>query len=90
MHSAPVPVDAKIIAENDFVQVVRMSIAGHASTPIHDITPRVVIWLRDAHFVDRFADGAAKEERRKSGDAEWVPMRRHSLSHPTHCSTTAR
>jgi hypothetical protein len=78
MHAAPAQVDAKIIAENEFVQVVRMSISGHASTPLHDVTPRVVIWLRDAHFVDRFADGTAKEERRKSGDAEWVPMRRHS------------
>jgi hypothetical protein len=78
MHSAPAQIAAKIIAENELVQVVRTSIPGHASTPLHDVTPRVVIWLRDAHFVDRFADGGAMEERRKSGDAEWVPMRRHS------------
>lgn len=76
--SAVARVNATIITENEFVQVVRMSIAGHALTPTHDVTPRVVVWLSNAHFVDRFADGSAKDERRKTGDVEWVPMRRHS------------
>ena len=78
MHSLPAQVDAKIIIDNEFVEVVRMSIPAHALTPIHDVTPRVVVWLRDAHYVDRFSDGSAREELRKTGDVEWVPQRRHS------------
>ena len=76
--SAAGQISAKVITENEFVQVVRMSIPGRALTPVHDVTPRVVVWLSDAHFVDRFADGDAREERRKTGEVEWVPMRRHS------------
>jgi hypothetical protein len=76
--SATAQIEARIMTENEFVQVVRMSIPGRALTPIHDVTPRVVVWLSDAHFVDRLADGSAREERRKTGDVEWVPMRRHS------------
>ena len=45
---------------------------------MHDISPRVIVWLADAHFVDHFADGTTKEETRKAGDVEWVPARRHA------------
>jgi oxalate decarboxylase/phosphoglucose isomerase-like protein (cupin superfamily) len=45
---------------------------------MHDVTPRVIVWLKDAHFVDSFPDGTSREEVRKSGDAEWVPARRHA------------
>jgi hypothetical protein len=72
------PFDARVVTENEFVQVLRISIPAHARTPMHDVTPRVVVWLSDAHFVDRFADGKVQEERRKAGDAEWVSARRHS------------
>jgi hypothetical protein len=72
----PAPFD--VVAENEVVQVLRISIPPHARTPMHDVTPRVVIWLGDAHFVDRFADGTTREERRKAGDAEWVSARRHA------------
>ena len=72
------PVPVAVVAENEVVQVLRVSIPAHARTPMHDVTPRVVIWLSDAHFVDRFADGTTREERRKAGDAEWVSARRHA------------
>lgn len=72
------PAPVAVVAENEVVQVLRMSIPPHARTPMHDVTPRVVIWLSDAHFVDRFADGTTREERRKAGDAEWVSARRHA------------
>jgi hypothetical protein len=72
------PPDAKLMTENEFVQVLRISIPAHARTPMHDVTPRVVVWLSDAHFADRYADGRAVEETRKVGDAEWVSARRHS------------
>jgi hypothetical protein len=72
------PVDAKLVTENELVQVFRMSVPARAATPMHDVSPRVVVWLSDAHFVDRFADGTTKEETRKVGDVEWVPARRHA------------
>src|ERR1051325_361151 len=80
----PVPLDTRIVAENDSVVVLRMSIPPQAKTPMHDVTPRVVVWLSDAHFVDRYADGHAVEEKRKAGDAEWVGARRHSGENLSH------
>src|SRR5215470_11433865 len=77
-HAATAPVDAKLVIENELVQVFRMSVPAHSRTPMHDISPRTVVWLSDAHFIDHFADGTTKEETRKSGDVEWVPARRHA------------
>ena len=77
-HAATAPVDAKLVTENELVQVFRMWVPAHSKTPMHDISPRVIVWLSDAHFVDHFADGTAKEEIRKAGDVEWVPARRHA------------
>jgi hypothetical protein len=74
-HGMPV---GKLVSENEFVQVFRMSIPAHSRTPMHEVTPRVVVWLSDAHFVDRYADGKTQEETRKAGDAEWVSTRRHA------------
>jgi hypothetical protein len=45
---------------------------------MHDVTPRVVLWLADAHFVDRFPDGTTREEMRKAGEVEWVSAQRHA------------
>jgi hypothetical protein len=72
------PVAASVVAENEFAQVLRVLIPAHARTPMHEVTPRVVIWLTDAHFTDRYEDGKVIEEMRKAGDAEWVAARRHS------------
>src|SRR5262249_29180503 len=71
-------VDAKLVTENELVQVFRMSVSARTATPMHDVSPRVVVWLSDAHFVDHFVDGTTKEETRKAGDVEWVPARRHA------------
>jgi hypothetical protein len=73
-----VPVNARLLIENAFVQVLRISIPPHGKTPMHDVMPRVVVWLSEAHFIDRYADGTAREEKRKAGDAEWVEARRHA------------
>jgi hypothetical protein len=35
------PVDARFVIENDYVQVLRLSIPAHARTPMHDVTARV-------------------------------------------------
>jgi hypothetical protein len=78
-HSpAQAPMDATLITENEFVQVLRISIPPHGKTPMHEVTPRVVVWLTDAHFADHYADGTVREETRKAGDAEWVSARRHA------------
>ena len=77
-HPAGPPGDYKLILENESVQVLRIRIAPHEKTPMHDVTPRVVLWMADAHFVDSFADGTTREERRRVGDVEWVAARRHA------------
>lgn len=78
-HSRPqAAMDAKLVTDTEFVQILRISIQPHARTPMHEVTPRVVVWLSDAHFVDRYADGRTVEETRKAGDAEWVSAREHS------------
>jgi hypothetical protein len=71
-------VDTKLLVENEFVQVVRISIPPHGKTSMHDVSPRIVIWMADAHFADRYADGTVREEMRKAGSAEWVSARRHA------------
>jgi hypothetical protein len=71
-------VDARPLFENEAVQVFRMRIAPRERTPMHDVSPRVVVWLADAHFIDTFADGRTQEERRTAGEAEWVSARRHA------------
>jgi hypothetical protein len=77
-HSQAQRVDSRLLIENEFVQVVRISIPSHGKTPMHDVSSRVVVWMADAHFVDRYADGTVREEMRKAGDAEWVSARRHA------------
>src|SRR5262245_18575635 len=71
-------VDTRLLMENEFVQVVRISIPPHGKTPMHDVSPRAVVWIVDAHFVDRYADGTVQEEMRKAGDTEWLSARRHA------------
>jgi hypothetical protein len=71
-------VDTRLLIENEFVQVVRISIPPHGKTPMHDVSPRIVLWMAEAHFVDRYADGTVREEMRKAGNAEWVSARRHA------------
>jgi len=70
--------DAQLVISNAFVQVLRISIPPHGKTPMHEVTSRVVVWLSDAHFVDRYADGIVREEMRKAGDVEWLSARRHA------------
>ena len=43
-HRARPPSDAELVLENSSVQVLRIRIAPHEKTPMHDVTPRVVVW----------------------------------------------
>jgi hypothetical protein len=43
------PADAKVEFENESIMVVRVRMAPHEKTPMHDITSaRLVVWLTDA------------------------------------------
>ena len=73
------PADAKVELENDAVAVVRIRMAPHEKTPMHDIaTARLVVWLTDVHLRDTQGDGTVNEIRRRAGKFEWVPVQRHA------------
>ena len=74
----PMPQLGMIEFENDQLTVVRMHMAPHERTPMHDISsPRLVIWLTDAHLKDTGADGSVSEYRRRAGSVDWITPRRH-------------
>src|SRR5499427_5604049 len=57
------PADAKVEFENESIIVVRVRMAPHEKTPMHDITSaRLVVWLTDAHLRDTRPDGSANEQ----------------------------
>jgi hypothetical protein len=45
---------------------------------MHELTPRLVIWLTDAHLRDTKPDGTVTDYRRTAGATEWVPAQRHA------------
>ena len=63
--------------ENAAVQVLRIRIAPHQKIPLHDVTPRVVVYLTDEHFRFDRPDGSSVEDTHKAGDVEWLPRQRH-------------
>jgi hypothetical protein len=74
----PVPEFGKIEFDNDQITVVRIHMAPHERTAMHDIaSPRLVIWLTDAHLRDIGADGSVNEYNRPAGFSDWVTPRRH-------------
>jgi quercetin dioxygenase-like cupin family protein len=73
------PANAQIELENESMVVVRVRMAPHEKTPMHDISSaRLVVWLTDVHLRDAHPDGSADETRRKPGDIDWVPVQRHA------------
>jgi hypothetical protein len=72
------PAHFKIEFENESILVLRIRLDPHEKTPMHQVTPRMVVWLTDAHLRDTFADGKAIELRRNAGATEWVPAQKHS------------
>jgi hypothetical protein len=68
----------KVEFENESITVLRMHMAPHEKTPIHDIvSARLVIWLTDAHLNDTGPDGSASEYNRPAGSIDWIMPRRH-------------
>src|SRR5262245_47330919 len=77
-HVAPTAGLGSIEFENDAMTVVRIHMAPHEKTPMHDIaSPRLVVWLTDVHLKDSGADGRVSEYRRRAGSVDWITPRRH-------------
>ncbi len=64
--------------QNESLTVLRIRLAPGEKTPMHDITPRLVVWLTDARLKDTAADGTVREERWKAGQTVWLTARRHA------------
>jgi hypothetical protein len=79
------PADAKVEFENESIVVVRVRMAPHEKTPMHDITSaRLVVWLTDAHLRDTHPDGSANETHRRAGAIDWVDVQRHAGENLSH------
>jgi hypothetical protein len=79
------PADAKVEFENESIIVVRVRMAPHEKTPMHDITSaRLVVWLTDAHLRDTHPDGSANEMHRRAGTIDWVGVQRHAGENLSH------
>ena len=77
--------DAKIEFENEAIIVIRVRMAPHEKTPMHDITSaRLVVWLTDAHLRDTHSDGSANETHRRAGEIDWVGVQRHAGENLSH------
>ena len=79
------PANAVVEFENEFIVVVRIRMAPHEKTPVHDIvSARLVVWLTAVHLRDTHADGSADELRRLPGDIDWVGVQRHAGENLSH------
>jgi len=63
--------------QNARVTVLRVRIQPHEKIPIHDVTPRVIVYLTDSHVKLIFPNGSVRNENAKAGQAEWFPAQRH-------------
>jgi hypothetical protein len=79
------PANAVVEFENESIVVVRIRMAPHEKTPMHDITSaRLVVWLTDAHLRDTHPDGSTNETHRRAGEIDWVGVQRHAGENLSH------
>ena len=79
------PTNAVVAFENESLVVVRIRMAPHEKTPMHDIaSARLVVWLTDAYLRDTHPDGRSDDIRRRAGDIDWVPVQRHAGENLAH------
>jgi hypothetical protein len=87
-HGAAIPhgpANAVVEFENESIVVVRIRMAPHEKTPMHDITSaRLVVWLTEAHLRDTHPDGSANETHRRAGEVDWVEVQRHAGENLSH------
>ena len=72
------PAGFKTEFENEFLEVVRISIGPHEKIPMHDVTPRAVVLLTDQDLKITFPNGERREEHHKAGETMWLSGQRHS------------
>ena len=75
-HSGPAQMGSEL--ENESMIVLRIRMAPHEKTGMHDVSPRLVIWLTDAHLRDTKPDGTTTDYRRTAGSTEWVRAQTHA------------
>jgi hypothetical protein len=72
------PSQMRVELENPSMTVLRVVLGPHEKTGMHDVSPRLVIWLSDAHLRDTMADGTQHDYQRAAGAVEWIPAQRHA------------
>jgi len=72
----PALVNAEI--DNEAMTVLRLRLAPHEKTPMHDVSARLVVWLTDAHLRDTAEDGTTTDYHRTTGTVDWISARRHA------------
>ncbi len=77
-HAHAGPAGFKLEFENEFVKVVRISIAPHAKLPMHHLTPRAVVLLTDQDLKITLPNGETREEHHKAGETAWLSAQRHA------------
>jgi quercetin dioxygenase-like cupin family protein len=63
---------------NDRVQVLRIVIGPHQKVPMHEITPRVIIWASAGRLRLTFPDGRTIEEEHHAGETAWLGAQKHA------------
>jgi hypothetical protein len=63
----------KVEFENSQVRVLRVTLAPHQKTELHEMHDAVVVPLADYESVIHQADGKRVEVKRLSGKPEWLP-----------------
>ena len=72
------PAQMRVELDNPSMSVLRVVLGPHEKTGMHEVSPRLVIWLTEAHLRDANADGSVREYDRAPGEVEWVPAQRHA------------
>src|SRR3984893_2736787 len=72
------PADMRSEFDNASMVVLRIRMAPHEKTAMHELSARLVIWLTDAHLRDTKPDGTVTDYWRVAGSTEWVPAQRHA------------
>jgi quercetin dioxygenase-like cupin family protein len=64
--------------ENDSVKVLRIVMGPHEKVPMHEISPRLIVWVTDGRLRLTFPDGKTQEEVRRAGETEWFGAQTHA------------
>lgn len=75
-HTGPAQGTPEI--ENEQVTVIRFRIPPHHKIPLHEVTPRVVVWLTGGRLRLTFPDGSSEELLPRAGDTQWLPTQSHA------------